>query len=128
MFSEPLQEAGVAGPTSNWHQSLRLRLRALNERDQLLRIVRLLGAPEEVIDFEVLCRKPEEFWNRNLPVRLWISILIIAVLHSDPNRNATRISLNERVTILHLTRFVRQEVRTAKPNLQLFRHLINSFE
>ncbi len=69
------------------HRIPRQRSLVAKERYHFLRVIRLLRTPEDVIDFEVLSRKADEFGDGHLPARFRITMLVVAVLHGDTGGN-----------------------------------------
>src|ERR1041385_224340 len=78
--TDPIQVRSV-------HLFANSRLRALEKRDQLLRVVWLLSTPENVIYSKVFGREFEQFRYRDGLLGLRLSILVVAVLNCDADRN-----------------------------------------
>src|SRR6266516_1016377 len=100
----------------------------LEKRYQFLRIKRLLGTPENVIDLEILGRKFNQLGNGNRLRSLWIRIMIVAVLHGDSGWYDPGSFSDERIAMAHLPRFARQQIRAADPDLQIFGSFIHAAE
>ena len=69
------------------------QLHATEKRDQVLGVVRLLGAPEDIVDLQVLCRELDQFGNRYALSGFRIHILVVAILDRNANGNDPAASL-----------------------------------
>ena len=100
----------------------------LKERNQFLGIIRLLDPPENVIDLEILRCKSNQLRNGNRLRGLWILILIVAFLHGYSDGYTPGRFSDERIVMAHLSRLVRQQIRTADSNLQISGSFIHGAE